>query len=121
MKNPNVFKFLAIDDDLQNLALITEALAQEGLEILTATDTEAGFELFLLARPKTVLLALAPPEARGMVLLERLIRADPAVNVILVADHYSTDSAVEAIQKGACDYLTKPIDFRRLRHRIASF
>lgn len=121
MGNPNVFKFLAIDDDSQSLALITEALEQEGLEILTETDTEAGFEMFLLARPKTVLLALGGPESRGMDLLERLVRADPAVNVILVSDHYSTDSAVEAIQKGACDYLTKPIDFRRLRHRIASF
>jgi DNA-binding NtrC family response regulator len=121
MSRPSTFKLLAIDDDPQNLGLITDALAQEGLEVVTATSSEAGFESFLQARPKTVVLSLARPESRGMVLLERLLRADPAVNVILIADHYSTDSAVEAIQKGACDYLTKPIDFRRLRHRIASF
>ncbi len=56
-----------------------------------------------------------------MGLLERMVCADPGVNVILISEHYSTDSAVEAIRKGACDYLTRPIDFRRLRHRIASF
>src|SRR5690242_11750092 len=111
MSEPSVFKLLAVDADPQGLRLIANALAQDGLEIHTAGDSESGFELFLRVRPKTVLLNLTQPESRSMDLLERLIHADPAVNVILVADHYSTDSAVEAIQKGACDYLTKPIDF----------
>jgi DNA-binding NtrC family response regulator len=121
MTEVNAFKLLAIDEDPQNLASITDALTQEGLEILTASDPEAGFELFLQARPRTVVLDLTIPEVTGMDLLERIVRADPGVNVILISDHYSTDSAVEAIQKGACDYLTRPIEFRRLRHRIASF
>jgi DNA-binding NtrC family response regulator len=121
MSKFSTFKLLAIDDDPQNLASISDALAQEGLEILTADDTATGFELFLLTRPRTVLLNLASSEAPGMDLLARMVDADPLVNVILISDHYSTDSAVEAIQKGACDYLTKPIDFHRLRHRIASF
>ncbi len=121
MTEVNGFKLLAIDEDPQNLESITDALTQEGLEILTASDPEAGFELFLQARPRTVVLDLTIPEATGMDLLERIVRADPGVNVILISDHYTTDSAVEAIQKGACDYLTRPIEFRRLRHRIASF
>ncbi|MGC2325810.1 MAG: response regulator, partial [Candidatus Sulfotelmatobacter sp.] len=121
MNKPNTFKLLAIDDDPQSLALITDELAQEGLEILVADDHKTVFELFLLARPRTVLLNLSSPEASSMDLLERMVDADPLVNVILISDHYSTDSAVEAIQKGACDYLTRPVDFRRLRHRIASF
>ncbi len=121
MSKLNTFKLLAIDEDEKDLASITEALAQEGLEILTARGLEAGFELFLQARPRTVVLDLAPREADAMALLERMVGTDPAVNVILIAEHYSADSAVEAIQKGACDYLTRPLDFRRLRHRIASF
>jgi DNA-binding NtrC family response regulator len=121
MSKPNTFKLLAIDDDPQNLASIRDALARDGLEILTSNDGDAGFELFLLARPRTVLLNLASYQTPGMDLLERMVEADPLVNVILISDHYSTDSAVEAIRKGACDYLTKPLDFHRLRHRIASF
>jgi DNA-binding NtrC family response regulator len=121
MNKPGMVKLLAIDKDPQNLVSITDALAQEGLEILTANDPETGFELFLQARPRTVVLDLAIPETAGMGLLERLVRADPGVDVILISEHYSADSAVEAIQKGACDYLTRPIDFQRLRHRIASF
>jgi DNA-binding NtrC family response regulator len=53
-----------------------------------------------------------------MELLERIVAVDPGADVILITAHYSTESAVEAIQKGACDYLTKPLDIERLRGRI---
>ncbi len=52
-------------------------------------------------------------------MLDRMVAADPGSNVILMAAHYSTDSAVEAIQRGACDYLTKPLDIAKLRNRIS--
>lgn len=45
-------KMLVVDDTPQNLELITEALAQEGVQILTASDPEAGYELFLRTRPQ---------------------------------------------------------------------
>ncbi len=115
------FKVLAIDDDPQSLALISEALTPEGLEVLTTTDAEAGFELFQRLRPRIVLLDVVMPSMSGMELLERMIRIDPGANVVLISAHYSTESAVEAIQKGACDYLTKPIEVQHLRGRVASF
>jgi DNA-binding NtrC family response regulator len=121
MANLGKLKFLAIGSNAANLASIEEALAQDGLEILTAPNPEAGLEAFIHHRPRTVLIDLSPSQPQGMELLERLLGVDPAVNVILISDHYSTESAVEAIQRGACDYLTKPIDFGKLRHRIANF
>ncbi|MFZ0804987.1 MAG: sigma-54 dependent transcriptional regulator [Candidatus Sulfotelmatobacter sp.] len=113
-------KLLAIDDTPQNLELITEAIAQNDLEILTASDAEVGLELFLNARPDVVLLDLVLPKMGGMELLDRMVAADPGVDVILMTSHYSTDSAVEAIQKGACDYLTKPLDIAKLRNRVSA-
>ncbi len=121
MNKLNTFKLLVIEDDPQNRALILETLSGEGLEIVTASDPEAGFELFLQAQPRNVVLDLNLPDGVQMDLLERMVRTDPSVNVILISDHYSADSAVEAIQRGACDYLTRPIDLQRLRIRIASF
>src|SRR5436305_229825 len=97
---------LAIDDDPQNLELITAALEQPGLHILTATDPEAGLELFCRKLPQIVLCDFMMPKLSGMQVLEKIIAADPGAEVILMTAHYSTDSAVEAIQKGACDYLT---------------
>jgi len=120
MSKPNALKLLAIDDDPQTLTLIADALEEDALEILTVDDAEAGFELFLERRPKIVLLDFVMPKVSGMELLERILAADPAANVILITGHYSTESAIEAIQKGAADYLTKPLDIQRLRDRIAS-
>ena len=113
-------KLLAIDDTAANLEIISESLAQDGLQILTAGAAQEGFELFLSSRPHIVLLDLVMPNVTGMELLERMVAADPGAEIILMTAHYSTDSAVEAIQKGACDYLTKPLDLSRLRNRISS-
>jgi DNA-binding NtrC family response regulator len=60
------------------------------------------------------------PTMSGMEVLERMVATDPGANVILMTAHYSTDSAVEAIQKGAYDYLTKPLDVVSLQARIAT-
>jgi DNA-binding NtrC family response regulator len=113
-------KLLVIDDDPETLLLVQDALSKENLEILTATGPEAGLVLFFKHRPRIVVLDLMMPKMSGMQVLEKMVAADPGVDVILATSHYSTDSAVEAIQKGACDYLTKPLDFNRLRTRIRS-
>ena len=120
MREPKVPRLLAIDDNAQNLALISAALEQEGLEILTSDDAVIGFEIFLRDRPRIVLLDFVMPKVNGIELLERMVAVDPGIDVILMTAHYSTESAVEAIQKGACDYLTKPLDVDHLRSRIVS-
>src|SRR5579859_1276832 len=120
MNSPSTLKLLAIDDDAKNLEIISLALNRPGLEITTSQDPEEGFALFLRIRPKIVLLDLVMPKVSGMEILERIVGVDPGVDVILITAHYSAESAVEAIQKGATDYLTKPIDIDRLRARVAA-
>src|SRR2546422_5378422 len=58
------------------------------------------------------------PKVGGMELLERILEAAPATNVMLMTGHYSTEAAVEAIQKGAYDYLNKPLSVEKLRQRV---
>ena len=110
---------LAIDDDPRALELITEGMEQEGLEILTATDPEEGQRLALRRRPQIVLLDLIMPKLSGMELLDRLVEALPETDVVLITADYSTGSAVEAIRKGASDYLTKPVSLDVLNGRVA--
>jgi DNA-binding NtrC family response regulator len=112
-------KLLVIDDESQNLGLIESALEQQGLEIITAADPEVGFALFLEQRPQIVLLDLMMPKISGMSLLEQILATDPATEVILMTGYYTAESAVEAIRKGAADYLTKPLDIRALADRIS--
>ena len=96
MSKHNAFKLLAIDDDPQTLSLIADALKDEGLEILTVEDPETGFQLFQSLRPKVVLLDLIMPGASGMDMLERIVRSDPAANVIVISGHYSWKRFSEA-------------------------
>ena len=114
----NILKLLAIDDTPQNLELIAEALAQNSLEIITTSDTDEGLRLFHDLHPAIVLLDLVMPKMSGMEVLERMVADDPGAEIILMTAHYSTESAVQAIQKGAADYLTKPLDLEKLRNRI---
>jgi len=111
---------LAIDDSPENLELIRAALEQQDVEILTASEPELGLEMFQKARPRVVLLDLVMPRVNGMEVLERIVSIDPGTDVILITSHYSPESAVEAIQKGACDYWTKPLDVEKLRSRIGT-
>ncbi len=116
-----ISKLVAIDDDPVALELVREALRQQPLEVLTATDPEAGLELVLRQHPQIVLLDLMMPKMSGMELLERIVEAAPETEVVLLTGDYSTDSAVQAIRKGASDYLTKPISVTVLRERMSGF
>jgi len=112
-------KLVVIDDDPKNLKLVNFILASAGLEIHTASDPQAGMELIHRLRPQIVLMDLVMPGVQGMELLEKIVEFDPGIDVILMTGYYSTESAVEAIQKGAADYFPKPFSPEKLRQRIA--
>jgi DNA-binding NtrC family response regulator len=118
MANSTPINLVAIDDDLLSLEIIEHALSHTDIEIATASDPEAGWDLVLGHRPQIVLLDLLLPNISGMDLLSRIVALDRGIDVILFTSQNSTESAVEAIQKGACDYITKPISPSNLRRRI---
>jgi DNA-binding NtrC family response regulator len=111
-------KILVIDDTPETLSMMRDAFASDDIEIFTASDPETGLEIFFKQRPLIVLTDLMMPRMNGIQVLETLIAADPAVEVILITAHYSTESAVEAIQKGASNYLVKPLDLEKVRSQI---
>jgi two-component system, NtrC family, response regulator HydG len=109
---------VAIDDDRQCLNLVSAALEQDGVEIVTSDDPVQGLGIVRRTQARIVLLDLMMPKMPGMELLERIVDADPSTDVILMTAYYSTESAVEAIRKGACDYLDKPLAIERLQERV---
>jgi DNA-binding NtrC family response regulator len=120
MSNPArpALSMLIIDDDQGSLDLLSRALVQPGLEILTASDPEDGLDIVCSHHPQIVLTDLVMPHLSGLDVLERIIEIDSATEVILITAHYSAESAVEAIRKGASDYLNKPVSLATLRTRI---
>lgn len=109
---------LAVDDDPLSLALVRDALGPLGLQILTAGTGAEARTVLARERPEIVLLDLRLPDVSGLDLLEEIMQRNPGTEVILLTGHYTPESAVEAIRKGACDYLTKPVKIGALRTRI---
>mgnify|MGYP003346585152 CR=1 FL=1 len=109
---------LIIDDNAGNLELLRSALRRPDVEILTAEDPEEGLDLVASRHPQIVLTDLVMPRVTGMEVLERIMAFDPSIDVILMTAHYSTDTAVEAIKKGASDYWNKPVPVETIRRRV---
>lgn len=114
-------RIVAIDDDEEFLDFLTHALSETNVEIVTSANPEEGLQLALGVRTDIVLLDLKMPTCTGFEILDKIVRANPTINVILLTGEYSTGSAVEAIQKGAADYLNKPISVDVLRHTVSKF
>jgi DNA-binding NtrC family response regulator len=106
---------LLIVDDTGSLKALPGALDCPALEILTAADARAGVELIYASHPHIVVADSAMP---GLELLDRVMAFDPGIDVVLLTSHYSTESAVEAINKGASDLLEKPVSLATLQARI---
>jgi DNA-binding NtrC family response regulator len=113
-----LLRIVVVDDDPQNLDVIRTALEGEPIELIATSDSREGLELIRLKRPNIVLVELVMPQLGGMEMLEKIVEMDPGTDVILMTAHYTPESAVEAIKKGAYDYLTKPISVAKLRSRI---
>src|SRR6476646_7957062 len=107
-----------IDDNPGSLEFLSSALARDQVNIFTASNPEEGLDLVYTHRPQIVLTDLVMPGLTGLNVLERVIDFDPAIDVVLMTAHYSSDTAVEAIRKGAADYLNKPISLNVLRERV---
>jgi two-component system, NtrC family, response regulator HydG len=113
-------RVVAIDDDEQHLKFIATLLARDNVVVFASAESTSGFELVRTHHPQLVIVDLIMPGMGGMETLEKIVDFDPATEVILLTGHYSSESAVEAIQKGACDYLTKPVQAEKLEERVES-
>jgi DNA-binding NtrC family response regulator len=113
------FTIVAIDDDPRALELVQDVFSAEpDVSVVTAADAPSGLAAVRRLRPRIVLLDLVIPGADGLSALDDIICCSPETDVILITGNYSTDSAVEAIRKGASDYLTKPVGVSLLRERV---
>lgn len=109
---------LAIDDEPDFLEFVGEAISSETVDFLSTTDPEEALAMVQKRHPPVILLDLNMPKAPGMEVLGRILGIDPNADVVMLTGDYSTESAVHAIQEGACDYLVKPIAVERLRERV---
>ena len=114
----DLVQIVVIDDNTRSLELLSAALGSDGICVHTASNPDAGLRLVEELRPQLVITDLVMPRLSGLQVLERVMKIDPAIDVILMTAHYTTETAVEAIRKGAADYLEKPVKLPLLRQRV---
>ncbi len=103
---------LLVDDDASVLRAIGDYFERLGYEVLREPTGDQGIETFRRVRPDVVILDLNLPDASGLVVLERLRRENGAV--ILLTGQGDIQTAVRAMQLGAENFLTKPVDMSHL-------
>jgi len=103
------------NDALANL--LGQHSSMQMATFLRASDSSEAMRIFTQERPRIVILDFA---TCGNELLETIVERDPAAEVLLINGHNSVNLAVESIQKGACDYLPRPLEIEKVHARISA-
>jgi two-component system, NtrC family, nitrogen regulation response regulator NtrX len=105
---------LIIDDEKAIRKTLTEILSYEGYKIEEAGDGEEGLRKFKDRTYDVVLCDIKMPKLDGIEFLDKVREFNPDVPVIMISGHGTIETAVEAVKKGAYDYIAKPPDLNRL-------
>jgi two-component system sensor histidine kinase/response regulator len=112
--NPKA-KFLIIDDEEVILESCTLILAHKDYQIMTASNGVSGLKLFEEFQPDVVFVDLKMPGISGFEVIEKIYELDPTVVTVVITGFATVSSAVEAMKKGAYDFLPKPFTPDELR------
>jgi len=108
-------KLLVVDDDAATLDSIAGAVGPDDLRLLGATGAEPALEMMAREQPHIILL---DPAVAGLDLLDRMLDFDPGATIFVISAQHSVETAVEAIRRGAHDFLHKPLALDALRQRV---
>ncbi len=114
-------RILVVEDNLDNMTLITDVLQSLGYETIPARDGEEGVKMAGAEKPDLVLMDLSLPKMDGWT-ATRLIKADEnlaKIPVIALTAHAMVGDRDRALEAGCDDYLTKPLNLRELAQKLS--
>jgi two-component system nitrogen regulation response regulator NtrX len=107
-------KILVIDDERAIRSTLTEILTFEGYEVEEAIDGPSGLKKITTNNYDCVICDVKMPKMDGIEMLEKALAAKPDTQIVIMSGHGGIDTAVEAVKKGAFDYISKPPDLNKL-------
>jgi two-component system, OmpR family, KDP operon response regulator KdpE len=108
---------LVVEDDDETRAAVTRELTARGYRAIEAASGSAALERWLVRRPDLILLDLGLPDIDGLELIRR-IRAEANTPIVILSGRYEEREKVEALERGADDYVTKPFGVDELNARL---
>ncbi|MEX6687074.1 sigma-54 dependent transcriptional regulator [Danxiaibacter flavus] len=105
---------LIVDDERAIRNVLKDILSNEGFKVSEAADGEEGWKLFTANNYDVVLCDIKMPKLDGLEFLTKAGEVNPDVPIIMISGHGNIETAVEAVKKGAYDYISKPPDLNRL-------
>jgi two-component system response regulator PilR (NtrC family) len=112
-------RILIADDEEIIRDSLSFVLQKENYEVATAPNGAIALEKHLADPYDIIITDIEMPEMKGPELLDRVLQATPEVFVILITAFASINTAIDALRKGAYDYIMKPIEFDDLKLRVA--
>lgn len=111
-------RILVVDDEQRICDAVKRALERSGYQVDTRLNAPDALEAVRSSAPDMVICDIKMPGMDGMALLERVKEHDPNIPVLMITGHASIESAVEAVRKGAQEYVTKPFSPAQIRFLV---
>ena len=112
---PELYRVLVVDDDTAHRTMLRTLVGDWGYAIVEADDGEAAVAAVQAQPIDLVLMDIRMVRVSGIEALEQIKAINPAIPIVLMTAYASVEMAVDALKKGAYDYLIKPLDFDKLR------
>ncbi len=109
---------LIIDDVVTAREAIADSLRKDGKEVLEAGTLKEARSYLEINKADICILDILLPDGNGLSLLDEVVHLDWQPKFIVITAHGQIDYAVEAMKKGALDFITKPIDIKTLKQSI---
>jgi two-component system, NtrC family, response regulator AtoC len=103
-------KILIVDDESDMRVVLSAMLKKEGFDVAAAANGQDALQILKSNKIAVIVTDLKMPDIDGMELLDRVSAQHPEIPVIMITAHGTIATAVEAMKKGALDYITKPFD-----------
>lgn len=114
-------KLLIVDDEKDNIELLSRRLTRRGFTIVSALNAKDGLSSAIAEQPQLILMDIKMPEIDGLE-ATKMLKADDrtkAIPIIALTAHAMQEDRDRAVAAGAADYETKPVDLDRLLAKIA--
>jgi DNA-binding NtrC family response regulator len=109
---------MLVDDENDFLETLAKRLEKRNLRVFKAGDGETALEIIRQTTVDVVALDMRMPGMDGIAVLQAIKAFDPAIEVVMLTGHASVEAAFEGLEKGAFDYLMKPVGIDELIFKL---